>query len=190
MLRDNISRRNFSSGMGALVAGASLAITPESGAAAPRANAAEEITRSHAAIHQEISFAADPAQIYQTLTTAERFDRVVQLSFAMNSMMKSTIGTTPTQIDARTGGAFALFGRYITGFNLELVPSTRIVQAWRVGGWPPGIFSIAKFVLSASGPGTLIVFDHTGFPDGAAEHLAGGWYANYWKPLGKLFRGD
>jgi hypothetical protein len=30
-----------------------------------------------------------------------------------------------------------------------------------------------------------IVFDHKGFPLGQAEHLAEGWKANYWEPLGK-----
>jgi hypothetical protein len=27
------------------------------------------------------------------------------------------------------------------------------------------------------------VFDHTGFPNGAAESLAAGWKGNYWKPM-------
>jgi uncharacterized protein YndB with AHSA1/START domain len=190
MFDDDVSRRNFSARMGAFVAGVGLAMIPETKAATAPADLAAEITHSHPAIHQEIVFAADPARVYQTLTLASGFDRVVQLSAAMNSMMKSTPGKVATQIDARAGGAFALFGGYITGYNLELVPNTRIVQAWRVGNWPPGVFSIAKFALSENGTTTTLSFDHTGFPDEAAEHLAEGWHVNYWEPLAKVLRGD
>jgi activator of HSP90 ATPase len=49
------------------------------------------------------------------------------------------------------GGAFTLFGGYITGRHVELVPNDRIVQAWRTGGWAPGVYSIAKFELVEQG---------------------------------------
>jgi activator of HSP90 ATPase len=52
--------------------------------------------------------------------------------------------------------------------------------------WDPGVYSIAKFELVQQGSGTKITFDHTGFPQGQAEHLAAGWKANYWEPLEKL----
>jgi activator of HSP90 ATPase len=81
---------------------------------------------------------------------------------------------------------FSLFGGYITGRQIELVPNLRIVQAWRAGGWDPGHYSIAKFELVEQGSGTKIVFDHTGFPIGQAEHLAEGWKGNYWEPLEKF----
>jgi activator of HSP90 ATPase len=92
----------------------------------------------------------------------------------------------PPEISREPGGAFALFGGYIFGRQLELVPNERIVQAWRVGSWDPGIYSIARFELAEQGSGTKIVFDHTGFPKGKAEHLAEGWKINYWEPMGKF----
>jgi activator of HSP90 ATPase len=92
----------------------------------------------------------------------------------------------PTQISREVGGAFMLFGGYITGRHLELVPSQRIVQAWRVGAWPTGVYSIAKFQLLPQGSATKIVFDHTGFPKGDAEHLASGWNEHYWQPLAEF----
>jgi activator of HSP90 ATPase len=64
--------------------------------------------------------------------------------------------------------------------------NVRIVQAWRSGTWDPGIYSIARFALAPQGTGTLLTFDHTGFPKGEAEHLAKGWETNYWQPLEKL----
>jgi activator of HSP90 ATPase len=104
----------------------------------------------------------------------------------MNLDMKRMLGAAPTQIDARPGGAFALFGGYITGFNLELVPDARLVQAWRSGGWKPGEYSIATFVLEPRGASTRLVFDHAGFPGDDTAHLAEGWRGNYWTPLAKV----
>jgi activator of HSP90 ATPase len=57
------------------------------------------------------------------------------------------------------------------------------VQAWRSEGWAHGDYSIARFVLVEQGTGTKLVFDHTGFPKGEAEHLAAGWKTNYWDPM-------
>jgi len=91
----------------------------------------------------------------------------------------------PTKISSEVGGEFFLFGGHIIGRHLELVPNERIVQAWRVVDWEPGIYSIARFQLSDNGSGTKIVFDHTGFPNGQAEHLAFGWKAHYWDGLTK-----
>jgi activator of HSP90 ATPase len=84
------------------------------------------------------------------------------------------------------GGEFSLFGGYITGRNIELVPSERVVQAWRAQSWGVGIYSVARFELVEQGAGTKIIFDHTGFPVGQAEHLAQGWRANYWEPIAKV----
>ena len=49
----------------------------------------------------------------------------------------------------------------------------------------PGIYSVVKFELTDHARKPAIVFDHTGFPNGQGEHLAQGWYANYWEPLKK-----
>jgi activator of HSP90 ATPase len=92
----------------------------------------------------------------------------------------------PTEIGREAGGGFSLFGGYVTGRQIELVPNERIVQAWRAGSWDPGIYSIAKFDLVEQGSGTKIIFHHTGFPEGQAGHLAAGWKGNYWEPLQKF----
>ena len=60
------------------------------------------------------------------------------------------------------------------GRHVELVPNERIVQAWRVVTWDPGVYSIAKFELKEQGSETRLVFDHTGFPNAKAEHLSAG----------------
>jgi activator of HSP90 ATPase len=101
-------------------------------------------------------------------------------------MQSMHLGDEPAAISREVGGAYTLFGGYITGRHVELVPNERIVQAWRTGGWKPGVYSIAKFELVEQGSGTKIIFDHTGFPKGEAEALASGWKAHYWEPLEKL----
>jgi activator of HSP90 ATPase len=147
------------------------------------AKAEDEISRSAESIHQEPAFKASRKRVYEALTDAKQFDRVIQLSGVVQSMH---LGDKPAEISREVGGAFTLFGGYITGRHVELMPNERIVQAWRTGGWAPGVYSIAKFELVDLGSGTKIVFDHTGFPKGEAEALASGWKAHYWEPLEKL----
>jgi activator of HSP90 ATPase len=144
----------------------------------------EGISHSAESIHQEANFKASQKRVYQALTNAEQFDKVGHLGAAMRSGEK--LGTATTQISTQVGGPFTLFQGHIVGRHLDLLPNRRIVQAWRVVTWDPGLFSIARFELVEQGSGTRIVFDHTGFPKGQAEHLAAGWKGNYWEPLEKF----
>lgn len=147
------------------------------------AGAEEEISHTAEAIHQEVVLAASRKRVYEALTDSKQFDKIVEFSGVMQSMH---LGDKPCEISHEVGGPFALFGGYVTGRHIELVPSERIVQAWRAGSWAPGVYSIAKFELVEQSSGCKIVFDHTGFPKGDAEHLASGWKAHYWGPLQKL----
>src|SRR5215469_5870008 len=148
------------------------------------AQGADESGLSHTAeaIHQESVFRTSRKRVYDALTDAQQFEKVVRLSAAMQSM---AIGSKPAQISREAGGAFSLFGGYISGRQIELVPAELIVQAWRTQTWKPGEYSIARFELVEQGAGTKIIFDHQGFPNGTGSHLAAGWKANYWEPLQK-----
>ena len=145
--------------------------------------AEEEISRTAESIHQETMFKASRNRIYEALLDTKQFDKITQISGVMQSM---SLGSAPTKISRELGGAFTLFGGHIVGRQVELLPNHRIVQAWRVVDWDPGVYSIAKFELVEQGAGTKLVFDHTGFPKGDAEHLATGWKAHYWEPLEKF----
>jgi uncharacterized protein YndB with AHSA1/START domain len=147
------------------------------------AAADEEISHDREAIHQEVVFTAGRKRVYEALTQTNQFDKVIQLSAAVKSGM--ALGNKPTEISREVGGAFTVFGGHIVGRQIELVPYDRIVQAWRVVDWNPGIYSIAKFELAGQGSGTKLLFDHTGFPNGQGQHLAEGWTTNYWEPLAK-----
>ena len=122
-------------------------------------------------IHQEVVFKAIPKRLYDALTDAKQFSKAT--------------GGAPTEISSEVGGAFSCFGGMIVGRNLELLQNRRIVQAWRVGNWEPGVYSIIKFELKEQGDGTRLVFDHTGFPEDNRDHLDAGWGSNYWEPLKK-----
>src|SRR5580658_4238900 len=126
-------------------------------------------TQKHGVIHFDVEYKTTPERIYQVLLDAKQFRAFSGL---------------PAEIDSKPGGWFKLFDGHIEGRIIELVPNIRIVQAWR-SGWPAGVFSIAKFELVASGPGTRIIFDHTGFPEGEQESLTSGWTEHYWEPLHK-----
>ena len=138
------------------------------------------ISRGAETIHQERTFRASSRRVYEALTDAQQFDKVMRLSAAMRSM---ATGTKPAEISRDAGGAFSIFGGYVTGLQIELVPNQRIVQVWRPQTWKPGDFSIAKFEIADQGAGCKVVLEHRGFPDGTAEHLAAGWRDNYWEPL-------
>ena len=180
-----VSRRDFSVRLASL-----LPILGLAGCSAARASGGrprtsqlpggDEISHTAEAIHQEVVFEVSRKRVYEALTDATQFDRVIQLSEAGMS-----IGNRATQISREVGGTFSIFGGHIVGRHIEMVPNERLVQAWREISWPPGVYSIVKFELAEQGAGAKLVFDHTGFPEGAAKHLAIGWKANYWEPLRK-----
>jgi len=176
-LADGPTRRQAIAGVAITFGGLAL------GSTKAWATAEEEISRTAESIHQEPVFKASPKRVYEALTDAKQFDKVIQLSGVMQAMH---LPDKPAEISREVGGAFTLFGGYITGRHVELLPNQRIVQAWRTGSWAPGVYSIAKFELVEQGSGTGIVFDHTGFPKGDAEVLASRWKAHYWEPIEKL----
>jgi activator of HSP90 ATPase len=180
------TRRDFSVRMASLlpmlgVAGSALGSTGSSGAAGFAGG--EEVTHTSEAIHQEVVFKASRKRVYEALTDAKQFNKVVELSTAMKAAMIPA--GSPAEISSDVGGAFSIFGGHIVGRHLELVTNERIVQAWRVVDWDPGVYSIVKFQLAEQGSETKVIFDHTGFPEGKGQHLAEGWKINYWQPLEK-----
>ena len=137
----------------------------------------KDVTKTSEAIHQEITLSASAARVYAALTDAPQFTKLM----AFGSMKTAP----PAEIARDVGGTFSLFAGHIIGRQLELVPNQRIVQAWRVVDWPAGVYSVARFEISDRAGKSVLVFDHTGFPNGLGEHLAQGWRTNYWEPLRK-----
>ena len=118
-------------------------------------------------IRQEISIRCGREKLHRTLTDSTEF---------------AAATGAPAEIDAAEGGAFSGFDGQVTGRNIE-ISEGRIVQAWRVGPWPEGVYSIVRFDLEEDGAGTRLTLSHDGYPEGAEEHLTGGWHAMYWEPI-------
>lgn len=175
------SRRQFAQSLTlATIGAAALGVAPARRLAATTGSQHEaDVSRDAEAIHQLIYFNVPPARVYHTLMDPHEWVAIMRFSSVPNAPLP--------KIDGHVGSEFALFGGHILGRQIELVPGTRVVQAWRASGWPVGLYSIARFELAPSGGGTTLTFDHTGFPKGDGAHLANGWYLNYWTPMEKHF---
>jgi activator of HSP90 ATPase len=175
-----MNRRDFSLRLVSLFSTLGLAGSSFGRATLANATATDEVSHGAETIHHEIDFKASRKRVYSALTNAKEFNKVIQLSAAGMSL-----GNVPTEISDAVGGTFSFFGGHIVGRHIELVGDQRIVQAWRVVDWKPGIYSIALFQLNDQGSGTRLIFDHTGFPQGLGQHLVEGWKSNYWEPMQK-----
>ena len=120
-------------------------------------------------IHQEVDFNCSASAIFEALTNPEQF---------------ATLTDSSAEIDAVIGGQFNCFGGMISGVTVEIVPNQQLIQAWRVGNWAEGIYSIVRFQLVDAGPSaSRLIFDHTGFPEDRLEDLTQGWQERYWGPI-------
>jgi len=169
--------------MPAVLANGRAAAATQGGAAAAVADQ-DGVSRSAAAIRQEMTFAGSRHRIYEALLDDAQFDKIVRLSAAAEFATRA--GAPPTRIDRRVGGPFALFGGYITGQQIEMIPDERIAQVWRAGSWQAGAYSIVRFELKEDAGATRLILNHRGFPDDQAAHLAAGWHQNYWQPIAKF----
>jgi len=119
-------------------------------------------------IRQTITIKSSAANVYRAITSASEFAEVTG---------------TAADIARDEGGAFTCFDGQVMGRHIELVPDERIVQAWRVGPWDTGVYSIVRFDIRQTGETTTVDLLHTGYPEDAAEHLESGWHKMYWEPL-------
>jgi uncharacterized protein YndB with AHSA1/START domain len=126
-------------------------------------------------IRQSVLIPADPDAVYRALMTAKGHAAFTGAS---------------ARISPRVGGSFTVWGGYIHGQNLELVPGRKIVQLWRPAEetWPERHESKVTFRLTKVSGGTRIDFTHSGVPGDHAGHLSKGWHESYWRPLREYFR--
>jgi len=119
-------------------------------------------------IHQEATFAATPEGIYEPLTDAAKFSRLVGRR---------------GRGEAAEGAWFSLLGDRPEGRQIELVRHERVVQAWRLTDWEPGVYSIVRFTLTPEGTGTRVVVDQDGHPARRHDHVADCWRWLYFEPM-------
>jgi len=165
-----ITRRRAMGALAAAMAIPALELRAQAQQPAMEEKPATGANATRTSLHQEIALDATKERIFNVLMDSKQFA-------AFTGM--------PATIDPNAGGAFTTFGGLVEGRNVELIPGQRIVQAWRPTSWDPGVYSIVHFELKAASPGTMLVLDHTGFPEGDFDHLDPGWYLRYWNPLKK-----
>jgi len=166
------TRRNLIAGAAVAIAATAAGADPgreTPGTAEARSTGTEGLLTY---LHQEIDIDAAPARIYAALLDSRQF---------------AAFSGLPAEIRGEAGGTFSMFGGRIVGRNVELVPDSRIVQAWRPADWEPGLYSMVRFEIRARGAQATVVLDHTGFPEGSFRHLSPGWYSHYWDPLRRFF---
>lgn len=120
-------------------------------------------------IQQEVRFDAPPARVYEALMNPEQHAEFT--------------GGGAAEISQEAGGAFSAHGGRVGGRNIELVQDQRIVQAWRSGNWPEGLYSMLRFELEADNGGTKLTMTHSGVPGDSRDGVSGSWTSLYWEPL-------
>ncbi|HEV2520028.1 MAG TPA: SRPBCC domain-containing protein [Thermoplasmata archaeon] len=123
-------------------------------------------------VHHEIDLRAKPSDVYEAFLDSRRHARISGFPARMSSVV---------------GKRFTAGGDYIVGYNLDLVPGKRIVQAWRATDWPKGCYSILSIGLAAKGKGTRLTLDHVGIPESHRAGIDTGWMQHYLNPMAKFF---
>lgn len=86
------------------------------------------------------------------------------------------------------GGEVSAFDGYITGRNIELVPSERIVQSWRTTQFEEDHEdSILTVTFEDADGGALLTLVHANVPDEQTSYEQGGWEEYYFEPMKTYF---
>ena len=93
-------------------------------------------------LKQTVTFShARPQAVYDLLMDAKKHAKLAGGKVTMSN---------------KTGGKFSVFDGYCKGYNIELKPGKKIVQAWHFteDGWPADHFTECTFALEKVGKGT------------------------------------
>ncbi|HVB95620.1 MAG TPA: SRPBCC domain-containing protein [Nitrososphaerales archaeon] len=123
-------------------------------------------------IEQTVFFEAAPEDVYDALLDPKKH---------------SEFTGSPATTSARKGAAFTAWEGYITGRNLELVKTKKIVQEWKTTEWPDGYpVSRLELTLAAKRGGTELKMVHSKVPAEQVADYTSGWKSSYWDPLKKF----
>jgi activator of HSP90 ATPase len=111
-------------------------------------------------IQQKVIFKAAIHDVYEAL---------------MDSRKHARFTGAPARMSRKTGGTFSAYDGYITGVNIELVPDTWIVQAWRGSDWSEDCYSLVVYSLKMVKGGTRLEFTQIGVPAKEYKSVNAGW---------------
>lgn len=94
------------------------------------------------------------------------------------------------QVTDQIGESFEAWDGYITGKNLELVKSKRILQLWRTTEFDESDEdSLLEVLFEAEGEGTRITIRHTQLPQHGMQYNQG-WRDAYFTPMKAYFEAN
>lgn len=125
-------------------------------------------------IHASIFFKATASEVYQLL---------------MDEKLHGLITEGDVKISDRPDGRFEIFSGYCHGYNIELLPGRKIVQAWHFDEdeWPRNHYSICTFEFEPHEGGCLLKFHQSDIPEDCGDKLEKGWQSYYWEPMQQYF---
>lgn len=100
----------------------------------------------------------------------------------------SAMTGSPAEVSNEVGGEFTAWDNYIWGTNLELIPDTKIIQAWRTTEFPDGApDSELTIELEPEDDGTKLTLTHSNVPAGQEASYETGWQEHYFDPMQDYF---
>ena len=120
---------------------------------------------------------------YLPVSPAELYDAY------LNARTHSLFTGAETVCERFVGGKFSAWNGYITGKNVKLENSRRIVQEWQTTEWPTGYSpSVLEIIFRPRGKGTEVHMIQKNVPLSQAKYYEKGWFDFYWEPLKKYFK--
>ena len=105
----------------------------------------------------------------------------------LDSEEHSAMTGSPARVSAKVGGKFDAWNGYIRGKNLELEPSSRILQLWRTSEFEDSDEDSKLEVLFESAEyGTTVRIRHTQLPEHGMQYQQG-WKDSYFTPMKAYF---
>ncbi len=129
-----------------------------------------------ATLKQSVTFKASPNDVYELI---------------MDEKKHAAFTGGPVTMSKKIKGTFRAFDGYAHGYNIELEPGKKIVQAWhfKEDGWPDEHYSVCTFRFETKDNGTRLTFTQTGIPEHKLNDLKKGWKEYYWNPMKSALSG-
>jgi len=106
----------------------------------------------------------------------------------LDSLAHSEMTGGEASMSDQIGAEVSAWDGYISGRNLALIPSERIVQSWRTSEFgDEHEDSVVTVVLEQVGDDTLLRLEHSNVPDEHRSYEEGGWQSNYFEPMVAYF---
>jgi len=120
-----------------------------------------------------VTIPATPGEIYQAW---------------LDSLAHSEMTGGEASMSDQLGAEVSAWDGYISGRNLVLIPSERIVQSWRTSEFgDEHEDSVITVLLEQAGDDTMLTLEHSNVPDEHRSYEEGGWQSNYFEPMVAYF---